>query len=170
MKAQVIPAQITTVEDRIAGSFSLTQIMLLLSPVFFASFVFALIPPTMHLVSYKILLCLGFALIAITLSIRVKEKLVIHWIGVLLRFNLRPKFYIFNKNDHFMRKNEVVNKTVEVSSATNTKKDVRHHKSFDVANLVKLDEFLNSSNSQIRFMPNRKGGLHVALEKVKQKG
>jgi len=170
MKAQVIPAQITTIEDRIAGSFSLTQIMFLLSPVFFASAVFVLFPPSMHLTIAKILTSLVFALIAIILSLRVKEKLVIHWIGVLLRYNVRPKFYIFNKNDGFMRPVEAVKTNSGVDKAIKAEKTVKRAKGFDIAGLVKLDEILSSDHSQIKFTPNRKGGLHVALEKVNQKG
>lgn len=169
MKSQVIPAQITTVEDRIAGSLSLTQIMLLLSPVFFASIVFALFPPNMHLVLYKIGIILSFALVAVTLSLRIKEKLVIHWIGILLRYNLRAKFYVFNKNDHFMRRNEVI----QINPAKKTPKAVRKSVNrlliSDITGLVKLEEILGSGHSHISFKPDRKGGIYVALEKVRQK-
>ena len=41
MRTTVIPAQITTVEDKIAGSLNLTQILILMIPVFWATIVYA---------------------------------------------------------------------------------------------------------------------------------
>jgi hypothetical protein len=39
MRTTVIPAQITTVEDRIAANLNLTQIILLLASLFVATFI-----------------------------------------------------------------------------------------------------------------------------------
>ena len=76
MRSQVIPAQITTVEDKIAGDFSLTQIMLLLSPVLIATFIYAFLPPTMMLVWYKLALALFFVVVCLTLTKQVKGKII----------------------------------------------------------------------------------------------
>jgi hypothetical protein len=38
MRTRVIPAQITTVEDRIAGNLNLTQILLLMIPVILGTY------------------------------------------------------------------------------------------------------------------------------------
>ncbi len=54
MKTQVIPAQITTIEDKIAGNFSLTQILLLMFPVFWAAAVYTLLSPSLQLAWYKL--------------------------------------------------------------------------------------------------------------------
>ena len=92
MRTQVIPAQITTVEDRIAGNFSLTQILILLAPVFLATIVFVVLPPTLILTWFKVGLIIVFGIFSITLAIRIKGKLVIHWIVILLKYNVRPKY------------------------------------------------------------------------------
>jgi len=167
MKSQVIPAQITTVEDRIAGSLSLTQILILLTPVLFGSFVFAVLPPSMTLVWYKFTISLFFAFIAITLAFRVKEKLVIQWIGVFIRYNLRPKYYIFNKNNQFMRRINLPKEIARVPElAPLDEKFSRPSFSPNIAGLIQLEDLLSTGQSHIRFTTSKKGGLHVAMEKV----
>ena len=47
MKMTVVPAQVTTVEDRIIGSLGFSQILLLVIPIFVSAGVFALVPPFM---------------------------------------------------------------------------------------------------------------------------
>ena len=49
MKTQVIPAQITTVEDKIVGSLTFSQLLLLLTPVALVALIYAFMPPLMEL-------------------------------------------------------------------------------------------------------------------------
>ena len=44
MRSTVIPAQITTVEDKIAGNFNLVQILLMMAPVLIATLLYTIIP------------------------------------------------------------------------------------------------------------------------------
>lgn len=111
MRSQVIPAQITTVEDKIAGDFSLTQIMLLLLPVLISSFIYAFLPPGMTFVFYKLILAGIFAVASITLAIRVKGRIIASWLVVLMRYNLRPKYYVYNKNSDTYR--EIIQPEIE---------------------------------------------------------
>ena len=53
MKVRSIPAQITTVEDKIAGNLNLTQILLLMIPVFWLMIVYTIFPPYMEFSVYK---------------------------------------------------------------------------------------------------------------------
>ena len=53
MKMTVVPAQVTTVEDRIIGSLGFSQILLLVIPIFVSAGVFALVPPFMGSAIYK---------------------------------------------------------------------------------------------------------------------
>ena len=102
MRSKPIPAQITTVEDKIAGNLNLTQIMLLMVPVFFTTAAYAVFPPTMQLAIYKIPLVLVVLVLSLILSMRIKGKVVLNWLVILLRYNTRPRYYLFNKNDiHF---------------------------------------------------------------------
>lgn len=44
MRSTVIPAQVTTVEDTIAGNLTITQIMLLIAPVLLSTAIYAVVP------------------------------------------------------------------------------------------------------------------------------
>lgn len=70
MKTTIVPAQITTVEDTIAGNLSLNQILLLASPVFLDSALFVVLPPFYHAAAYKIILLIAIAVLCALMSTR----------------------------------------------------------------------------------------------------
>ncbi len=103
MKTTVIPAQITTVEDKIAGNLNLTQIILLLSSLFVGTFVYTVLPNKMQFTAYKIpFIIFEFVLFA-GLAIRIKGRIVLQWLIVLIRYRMRPRIYVFNKNELYLR-------------------------------------------------------------------
>src|SRR5258706_11439844 len=99
MRTTIIPAQITTIEDKIAGSLNFTQILLLMTPVLWGALVYTLFALVMKLAPYKIGLVLFVTMISLILAMRVKEKIVAEWLGILVSYRLRPKYYLFTKND-----------------------------------------------------------------------
>src|SRR3990167_7044697 len=103
MRSTVIPAQITTVEDRIAGNLNLTQMILLIIPVLWTMVVYILLFPTMQFATYKLPIIGLVTIFCLFLAIRVKGKVVIQWLIILLRYNLRPKYYLFDKNEAYLR-------------------------------------------------------------------
>jgi len=54
MRTTIIPAQITTIEDKIAGSLNFSQILLLMAPVLWGTLVYTLFSPVMKIAPYKI--------------------------------------------------------------------------------------------------------------------
>ncbi len=54
MRTTIIPAQITTVEDKIIGNITMQQMMILLVSIFFGVLIFVLFPPTMKIALYKV--------------------------------------------------------------------------------------------------------------------
>ena len=56
MKTTVVPAQITTIEDRIAGNLTFIQIVLLICALILSTVVYAAIPPRIHLTVVKLIL------------------------------------------------------------------------------------------------------------------
>ena len=98
MKSTVIPAQVTTVEDRIAGNLSLTQILLLIAPVLLSTAIYALLPQKLAFSGYKIPLIILISILFVALAIRVKGRLALNWVGIIVTFLLRPHIYVFNKN------------------------------------------------------------------------
>ena len=113
MKTTIIPAQITTVEDKIAGNLNLTQILLLLSSLLFNTLIFTTFPPAFKVTIYKILLIITVFLISFALAFRLKGKVVLNWLLILAKFIFRPRFYVFDKNDSFMRSIEGISNTNE---------------------------------------------------------
>src|SRR5437868_6746891 len=103
MKTTLVPAQITTVEDKIAGSLSLSQLILLCVPIFLGGAVYALFPPFLHLTLIKTLLVVLLVITFSLFSIRIKGKILLSWLIVIGRYNLRPSYYIYNKNDVHLR-------------------------------------------------------------------
>ena len=99
MRTTIIPAQITTVEDKIAGSLNMTQILIMMFPVLWTALVYILLFPTMKLTLLKLVLIILVTATSGVLALRIKEKIVAEWLGVLLKYRLRPKYYLFNKND-----------------------------------------------------------------------
>jgi hypothetical protein len=103
MRTTVIPAQVTTIEDTIAGNLTLTQILLLLAPVLISTAIYIVLPIRMAFTIYKIPLIIVFSLFFIILSLKIKGKLVLNWLVILFEYQLRPHLYVFNKNTLFCR-------------------------------------------------------------------
>lgn len=170
MKTTVIPAQITTIEDKIVGSLNLTQIILMMVPLFWITMVYALFFPAMRLAWYKLPLVLIVTFISLGLALRIKDKVVLNWLLVLVRFNVRPKYYVFNKNDEFLRQIDLPifeAKAKEVKKAA--EKEVRLPAPlFAIKELIQLDNLIKDKNVSFRLKAGKKGGFNVAFEQVKQ--
>ncbi len=168
MRTTVIPAQITTVEDTIAGNLNLTQILILMFPVIFTTLLYALFPEPMKITIYKIALSLASAMVCIILAIRVKGKVILNWLLILTTYYARPKTFVFNKNDDYLRSMDM---PIEVNEkplpAIEIKKASAHTKgnlSQNDSDIAKAESFVLSKNISIRFKLNRKGGFNVAFE------
>lgn len=174
MRATTIPAQITTVEDKIAGNLNMTQVALLAVPIIFAAMVYTAFPPTFRFALYKLPLILLVALLCIGLSLRINGKVIISWLIVVLRFNLRPRYYLFDKNDEYSRDMylpEVEKKQFKLFSFNflkNRKKKeegVPAH-SFSISDLMKLQDFIHNPDYSFSFKVNEKGGISVIFGQV----
>lgn len=170
MRTKVIPAQITTVEDKIAGNLSLTQIMILISPVFLATIMYVLFPPSMQLVIYKVALTAIVALTCIFLSLRIDGVVVAQWLIILFKYNLRPRFYVFNKNDTYLRlldlpkivtKPRFAFRKVAVKEKVETTLSTVH-----ISDAIKLEYALTSKKLDLKFRVAKKGGLNVAFQEI----
>ena len=97
MRTTAIPAQVTTVEDRIAGNLGMSQMVLLFIPIIIGSFLYAGLPPAMHSAVYKLVLLTVLLCICCGLAVRIRGKIVLFWGIILLRYWLRPRYYVFDK-------------------------------------------------------------------------
>jgi hypothetical protein len=172
MRTRVIPAQITTVEDKIVGSLNLMQMLILMAPVFFTTLIYSILPPTMSFVVYKLIVSAVVFVTCLLLSLRIKGKVVVDWLAILLRYNLRAKYYIYNKNENHLRtmylpsfEEEKVVKTKQVK--VKAKKQISSQV-YQVKNLVNWENLVGSQDMDFRYKVSRKGGLNVAFEQIKK--
>lgn len=166
MKTTVVPAQITTVEDRIAGSLTLPQIMLLVFSLVIGSAIFGVVAPRMHLGPIKtIAMTVQFVFLA-GLAIRFHGKILAEWLIVYLRFRSRPRRYIFTKND-------LTSREIIVTEEYHTKKEkikepqniIKKDKPITVLEELNIGRMLEDDSLSISFKPSKKGGLNVSLQK-----
>jgi hypothetical protein len=166
MRTRIIPAQITTVEDKIAGNLSLTQLLLLVLPAFISALAYIALPPILSFSIYKLPMIFISIIICCSLAIRIKDKLIINWITIFVSYNVRPKFYVFNKNDAYLRDIDLpLNKK---SRPIFRKKVTRSAKkvipTISPNDLVRLDDLISNPRYRFSIKSSGKGGMHVAFE------
>ena len=168
MKMTVVPAQVTTVEDRIIGNLGFSQILLLIVPVFAAAGIFVLLPPFMGGALYKYVIMGVVALLFGLLSIRIKGKILASWLVTVLRYNLRPKYYLFNKNVTTGR-DEYHGKAVapEVKESTE-KKPVKKTplNQLDIPTTARILATIENPATNFRLETGKKGDLHVRFTEI----
>ena len=166
MKFTVVPAQVTTVEDRIAGNLSVIQMALLALPVFGGSFLFAILPPFMDGALYKYVLLGLLVVVSGLLAIRIKGKILLSWLLIMVRYNLRPSLYVYDKRTlngrevvkAFARNNEAVEK-----KAKERKAKLPSVSAVDTARIMKL---IGHPAANLRFEVSKKGGLNVRYTQI----
>ncbi len=166
MKTTVVPAQITTVEDRIAGSFTLQQIVLLVFSMIVGLGIYAMLAPKMHLSQIKlVLILLQFSFLG-GLALRINGKIVADWLIVFLRFKARPRQYIFTKNDPIYREiiEEKENVTIPVERTQNKMTEKDKQESLTLVESINIDKIFDNDSLSISFKPSKKGGVDVILK------
>jgi len=157
MITTIIPAQITTVEDKIAGSLNMTQILILMFPVLWTAFIYTLAYPSMKLVPYKMVLILFVVAICLILSLRIKEKIVAEWLEVVFKYHARPRYWLYNKNDVTSRIIDVPGiPNIAVTPKRSIKKITKSLNEVNVADLMKLEHLINSGKVAVRYQFDNK--------------
>jgi len=158
MRTTIIPAQITTVEDKIAGSLNMTQILIMMFPVLWTALVYILLFPSMKLTSFKLVLIIFATATSGILALRIKDKIVAEWLGVLLKYRLRPKYYLFNKNDLTNRTLDIPELPVEQIMVKKKVDKSVQTKNFDldIFDQVKLEHLINSGKVALHYQLSKK--------------
>lgn len=153
MRTTIIPAQITTVEDKIAGSLNMTQILILMFPVLWTTLIYILFAPAMKLVPYKLGLIGVVIMVCLILVIRIKDKIVAEWLGVVLRYQFRPKYWLYNKNDTTNRIIDIPDiPDIAISKRKITKKASSDQKTeINISDLVRLEQLIDSGKVAVRY-------------------
>ena len=169
MKVTVVPAQVTTVEDRIIGNLGFSQMLLMIIPVFVSAGLFALLPPFMGSALYKYIIMAALAFVCCILAIRIKGKIIALWLVTILRYNVRPKYYLFNKNVSTLRENYPARKDQEQPEKTVTvvTKQVSRNQ-LDIPTTARVLATIENPAAKVRFETGKKGGLHVRLTEIEE--
>ena len=168
MKMTVVPAHVTTVEDRIIGNLGFSQILLLIIPVFASAFIFGLFPPFMGGALYKYIIMASVALLFCILAIRIKGKIVANWIITISRYNIRPRYYLYNKNV-ITHREEYPAKTDNQESQKITEdrpKKKLNLQQLDIPTTARLLATIENPSANFRIEPGKKGNLHVRFTEI----
>ena len=168
MKSTIVPAQITTVEDKVAGSLSLSQLLLLVAPAVIGTGLYIILPPMMSMSPYKVAVVALIAFAFGLLAIRIKGRILLLWLVILLRYNLRPRYHVFDKNDPHLRKMESFVARSATEQAETMKKTVAEPlPKLSVAEAVKLEGIIANPQAKLQFLTDKKGALRVHFNEVK---
>lgn len=169
MKSTVVPAQITSVEDRIMGNFTFAQVLLLIVPLLVGTVLYVGIAPHSHFSILKVsLILIQFAFFG-GLGLRINGKIMAQWLVIYATFYRRPRFYRFTKNDLAFR---------DVVMPTAVKPELTERPTSKLISPVALprltqteqlhlDDVLNPDAVSVAFVLGKKGGINVSLTPVK---
>ena len=169
MKITVVPAQVTTVEDRIIGSMGFSQVLLLVVPIFVSAGLYAILPPIMGNAPYKYITMAVVTFVCAVLAIRIKGKIIANWLITIIRYNIRPRYYLFNKNTTALREN--YNQFREVKADKKVKSEERKRvvmPRLDTMDAARILATIENPAARLQFETTKKGGLHVRLTEVEE--
>ncbi|HSX06312.1 MAG TPA: PrgI family protein [Candidatus Saccharimonadia bacterium] len=167
MRTTIVPAQVTTIEDRIIGRVSLSQLMLLTVPIFGGSAIFVALPPFFNYATYKVILIVCIAAVCTLLAVRVKGKIIISWLTTLVRYNVRPRYYVFDKNSSYAR-----DVSYEISTAEDTLEAFRPAQNTQPVQLlsplehIHIQDIIDSPLVSMHITTNKKGRVYVHLTEI----
>lgn len=168
MRISIVPAQITTVEDKIAGNVSVQQAMLLGVPILFGFIIALVFPPSGQFVAYKIAIVLGLFIICGSLAIRIKDRIVAKWLKLFVIYSARPLYYVYDKNSTYLRDTEVTDVATEVVVATQpVRKPAVTTNNISPKEFVRLEQFATDARAGMKFEIGKKGELNVRITEVK---
>lgn len=170
-KATVVPAQVTTVEDRIFADLSMPQVMLLFTVIFVSGGVFTFAEPAMEGALYKYVIMLAVGVVCGILAIRIKGKIIGLWLIILMTYCLRPKYYVYNKNVATLRetyavKTEKQPKQKKAKTADNKPKTTQ--KQLDNLATARVLTAIENPDAKFRLEAGKKGGLRVRLTEIEK--
>lgn len=163
MKTTIVPAQVTTVEDTIAGNLTLTQVVLLVIAVLLVAVVTAGFPPVLQVRAYKIVLSLCLGLPCVLLAGRWRGQLLLTWMQMKLSYRSRPRLYLLSEHDyghcHCLRQapQEHKNRVNVLVSTPKALPVLKPHEQLELSGLI-------DGVGRLRFTSNAKGEINVVLE------
>lgn len=168
MRVSIVPAQITTVEDKIAGNVSVQQAMLLGIPILFGFVIALVFPPSGQFVAYKVAIVLVLFIICGSLAIRIKDRIVAEWLKLFAIYCSRPVYYVYDKNSSYLRDTPPTEIVTDVATTIQPiKKTIIVQNSISPKEFVRLEQFASDTRAGMKFEIGKKGKLNVRVTEVK---
>ena len=95
---------------------------------------------------------------------RSQNKTILNWLIIITKFNLRPKYYIYNKNHAQSRNLHLPKPKTNLLRAKAKKPSPQLTSQPNITNTLQFEHLLNKHNLKPIFKPNPKGGLHVTFQ------
>ncbi len=168
MKVTVVPAQITTVEDRVTGNLGMSQMILLAVPIFGGSALFAGLPPVMASALYKYIVIGIITVISCILAIRIKGRILLLWLVMILRYNLRPAYYLYDKRSSVFREVYAPIKDSMPKVAARKKAKVQTLPHISTTDAARIMSLIENPAANLRFATNKRGGLYVRITEIEE--
>jgi hypothetical protein len=168
MKTTIVPAQITSVEDRIAGNFTFTQIFLLIIALLSEAGLYLILPPHLNLGAMKTTLMVMTFLVIGGLTIRIQGKIIAQWLVIYLQFYARPRVYVFTKNDLATRSVDKYEPEVAVASQTEPAQSIVTRPALTIMEQMRINKLIDDPSLTVSFELSSKGGINVSLAPVKK--
>ncbi len=162
MKTSVVPAQITTVEDKMVGNLTFNQILIFIAALISSTTVYLLIPPISKLSPLKLVIIFFLFMIFGFLALRIKGQTGAERLSVFIGYNLRPHLYLFTKNDDQTRD---IPKEPKKSSKKGQNQIKNKLKPQVKSNQPPIDPLLIDPALMIRVKLAKKGGVDVSFNK-----
>lgn len=141
-----------------------------MTPVFWTAIVYSLFIPQLKFAIYKLPVIGIVMVICLFLAIRIKEKLILNWLMVFATYNLRPKYYVFNKNDRYLRIMDIPSfakrKNNQLKKSLALNQDASQTKSVSLKELIRLDGMITNPKYTFSLKSTKKGGLNVAIHQT----
>jgi hypothetical protein len=167
MKATIVPAEVTSVEDKITANLSMSQLILFAMPMFMGALMYWILPPSMDFSLYKLVVIGLITVISFILAIRINGKIVFLWLITISRYNRRPKLYLFDKRSVYAREDyPEVKQEVRHKVATMKQSDFNVQPKLSIRESDFVYSTLNDPIKRLNFETNKKGELNVRITEV----
>jgi hypothetical protein len=169
MKTALVPAQITTVEDKIVAGMTAYQLVLVVAPLCAGFLAYAALPPNLHMALYKIGVVAVLEVVGLALSIQIRGRMVARWLVMILRYNARPRYYVYNKNDAYLRVISGHSDTTATDLELKEKvtPNVKTKPELTVAQMVQAESIMADPRAKLRFVKGKDGKLNAVINEIK---
>lgn len=169
MRSTIVPAQVTTVEDRIVGNLGVSQVLLLVSPLFLLFTFRLLLPPFGHLTSLKVTIWIAISSLLALSALRIRGTIVLFHATSIVRYMQRPTYYLFDKHSSAGRTQYTGPEALIEDARPVVSETVQRTLLLNTAEVANLERLLANPAANVSF-DFTKGGLRVHLTEIKEEG